>query len=69
MKVLKSGIEIDPSDLSKVKGSACACYCKVGENGDYQHGTGHDGNGCSCNCQIWDQAVPVDGRVAEVYIY
>lgn len=68
MKVLKSGIEIDPSDLSNVKGGACACGCPVGINGDFQHITGRSGKACSCYCVGMDLGEPDAGEDVENYI-
>ena len=69
MKVLKSGIEIDPSDLSKIKGGACACGCPVGVNGDFQHIGGHANKACSCYCTGTDVGTADAGEDVESYIY
>ena len=50
MKLLKSGIEMDPSQLRKVKGSMCACGCGIGVSADTSSDIGVDGEICFCDC-------------------
>jgi hypothetical protein len=51
MEVLESGIEMDPSDLSKVKGGVCACGCDIGWDAESYSDVSVDGTGmCSCGC-------------------
>jgi hypothetical protein len=50
MKILKSGIEMTPSDLSKIKGGACACGCGINWNGTELNFYGDDGELCCCAC-------------------
>jgi hypothetical protein len=51
MKILKSGIEMTPSELSKVRGGGCACGCAPFVNGDALHDGGSEDSACSCICK------------------
>jgi len=49
MRVLKSGVDMTPEELSRLKGGACACGC------DYSSQMVHDisssgVSGCVCTC-------------------
>lgn len=48
MKILKSGIEVAPKELKKIKGGACACGCNFSSLG--LHSCSEEGGGCQCNC-------------------
>lgn len=50
MKVLKSGIEIEPRDLNKIRGAACACGCGIGYDGEQLVVSGDADSLCSCGC-------------------
>jgi hypothetical protein len=50
MKVLKSGYEIEPSELSKIRGGACACGCGIGFHGENLNVGGDEGGTCRCGC-------------------
>ena len=50
MKLLKSGIEIDRSELNKIRGAACACGCGIGFSGEQLVVSGDEGNTCMCGC-------------------
>lgn len=52
MKVLKSGIEIDPRKLKKIKGGSCACHCDIGYHGTVVNVPGHVGDICLCSCSV-----------------
>lgn len=54
MKVLKSGIEIDSSDLKKIKGGACACGCGIGVSANSMSSYSVSGGLCACYCSIYD---------------
>ena len=64
MKVLKSGIEMKPDELDKLRGGAvCACGCGIGFNGEQLNASGS--GGCYCGCvpgvpevfgDMWDAA-------------
>ena len=49
MKVLKSGIEMTPAELKKMKGGACACGCDF--SAESLHASSESGGGCVCNCK------------------
>ncbi len=49
MKILKSGVEIDPRKLKKVKGGACACFCEGGSSGGVSY-PATVGDVCICQC-------------------
>ena len=51
MKVLKSGIEIDPRKLKKVKGGMCACYCETGHSSGAVSFPATVGDVCICQCE------------------
>lgn len=51
MKILDSGIEIDPKDLSKIKGSACSCGCGIGYDSMTSSAMGVDAEFCHCECE------------------
>lgn len=51
MKLLKSGIELDPRDLNKIRGSACACGCGIDYNSMWTSGSGVDSEACQCGCE------------------
>ena len=51
MKLLKSGIELDPKDLNKIRGSACACGCGIDYNSMWTSGSGVDSEKCQCKCE------------------
>lgn len=48
MRVLKSGIEMTPKQLDKIKGGACACGCNSAAMG--LNSWADDSNACGCNC-------------------
>ncbi len=48
MKVLKSGIEMTPAQLKKMKGGACACGCDYSAEGLWL--SGKSGSSCECGC-------------------
>lgn len=50
MKILKSGIEMDPSELRKAKGGSCACGCGIGFDGEVLSISGYSGSSCECGC-------------------
>ncbi len=50
MKILKSGIEMTPSQLRKLRGGACACGCEIGFNGELLNVSGDEDNDCECSC-------------------
>ena len=51
MEVLESGIELDPSDLSKVRGGMCACGCDIGYDAEHYSDMSVDGGSlCVCGC-------------------
>lgn len=50
MKILDSGIEIDPKDLSKIRGSACSCGCGIGYDSMDSSALGVDAEFCQCDC-------------------
>ena len=50
MKVLKSGIEMTPEELEKVKGSGCACGCDTGVDSSWLYGNSKSNGGCGCIC-------------------
>ena len=51
MKILKSGIETTPEELSKIKGGIrCACGCEGGYNSGQLWGSASNGGGCICGC-------------------
>jgi hypothetical protein len=48
MKVLKSGVEMTPKELEKIKGGGCACGCNAR---GFQLWTSSQSSGaCFCNC-------------------
>lgn len=51
MKVLKSGIEIDPRKLKKVKGGACACFCEYSTVTGAVTTPATYGDVCICQCE------------------
>lgn len=48
MKILKSGIELEPSELEKVKGGLCSCGCDIGYNGMRIVVAGEENGSCYC---------------------
>lgn len=49
MKVLKSGIEMKPDELDKLRGGVvCACGCGIGFSGEQLNSSGT--GGCFCGC-------------------
>lgn len=67
MKVLKSGIEVDPKDLSKLRGGACACGCDIGDDGLSLSQTGSSNGGCTCHCDLGNpEGVGDTGHSAEL---
>lgn len=59
MRVIKSGVEMTPEQLTRVKGGACACGCNFSTMG--LHSTSESGGNCACNCKFpgpytWDGA-------------
>ena len=70
MKVLKSGIEIDPSDLSKIKGGACACGCDIGMSSSTLSNTSTTTlEDCLCGCDPSNpEGVGDMGRAAAIQI-
>ena len=49
MKVLKSGVDMTPEDLSRLKGGACACGCDY--SAEMVHAAGESGSSCTCFCK------------------
>lgn len=70
MKVLKSGIEIDPKDLSKIKGGACACGCDVGINSfNLSNISVNTLEDCLCGCDLGNpEGIGDMGRAAAIHI-
>jgi len=50
MKILSSGVEIDPKDLNKIRGSACSCGCGIDYNSMDSSSMGVDSEVCQCKC-------------------
>jgi len=50
MKIIKSGIELDPSELDQAFGGMCACGCPIGMSGTNLAVGGTENNGCYCSC-------------------
>ncbi len=50
MKILKSGIEMEPSELDEVKGGLCSCGCDIGYNGMRMSVLGEENGSCYCGC-------------------
>lgn len=50
MKVLKSGVEIDPKKANKVRGGSCSCHCGIGVSSTNVNVPGHVNDICLCNC-------------------
>lgn len=52
MKLVKSGIEMDPPELDRFKGGKpCACGCPVMVHGDGLHGGASLQGLCECICE------------------
>lgn len=49
MKILKSGVEMTPKELNKLKGGACACGCNFSAMG--LSNSGEEGGDCYCGCK------------------
>lgn len=67
MKVLKSGIEIDPKDLTKVKGGACACGCDIGVSSTSASNDGIEVKNCFCRC--WEDPEALAGMATSASKY
>jgi len=50
MKLLKSGIEMELSELDKIKGGLCTCGCNIQFNGSVMMVPGTEAGACSCGC-------------------
>jgi hypothetical protein len=51
MKILKSGVEMTPDELSASKaGKACACSCQLGFDTENMHLIGAEATTCVCGC-------------------
>lgn len=50
MRVLKSGIEVDNTKKSKIKGGACCCFCQYGWSSSGITFPGTVGDICLCHC-------------------
>lgn len=50
MKILKSGIEMTPAELNKIKGGLCSCGCDIGFSGMRLNVLAEDKGGCYCGC-------------------
>jgi hypothetical protein len=50
MKVLKSGVEMTPEALSRLKGGACSCGCDYSAEMVHAAGSSY-GSGCMCSCK------------------
>lgn len=69
MKVLKSGIEVDPKDLNKLRGGACSCGCDIGDDSYAFNQMADTGGGCLCHCDSENPIGFVDmGRPAELQL-
>ena len=51
MKVLKSGVEVDPKKLMKIKGGTCGCYCEGPGSGSTTSYPATVGDVCVCQCE------------------
>jgi len=51
MKILSSGVEIDPKDLNKIRGSACSCGCGMGYVSMDASALGVSSEKCQCGCE------------------
>lgn len=51
MKVLKSGVEMTPEEMTKSRGGMCACGCGVGRDADGPWVSSDNGTLCSCSCE------------------
>jgi hypothetical protein len=52
MKILKSGIEMTPTELIRARGGACACGCSGGHNSGGGSWIGSEGGDCYCGCEF-----------------
>jgi len=50
LKVLKSGVEMTPQELRKVKGGSCACGCEGGYSSSGLFMSSDGSGGCYCGC-------------------
>jgi len=66
MKVLKSGIEMTPAELNKMKGGACACGCNFSAEGLWS--SGEEGGDCMCNCKSDSYPFAGGGTAAATYL-
>lgn len=50
MRVIKSGIEMNASEVNALKGGSCGCYCDIGFSGVNMSVCGEEDNWCYCGC-------------------
>ncbi len=66
MKIMKSGIEMTPTELKKINGGACACGCNFSSMG--LHATSENGGNCACNCKSGSFPFMDGGTTAANYL-
>ena len=71
MKIFKSGIELDQSELDQVMGGMCACGCPIGMSGTNLAVPGTDNGSCycSCTCSVDSKVSAFYGEYLEIYLY
>jgi natural product precursor len=52
MKILKSGIEMTPAELNKLKGGYCTCACGIYVSSINASVVGEESGLCTCYCGV-----------------
>lgn len=69
MKILKSGIEMEHSDLNRVRGGACACGCRPFIDGDSFNVGGDAEDCCACMCRGTENSADRSDLDTDRYIF
>lgn len=56
LKILKSGVELTPKELSAIRGGTCGCGCEGGYTSGTLNVSGDEKGECYCGCTSGEHA-------------
>jgi hypothetical protein len=67
LKILKSGVELTPKELSAIRGGTCACGCEGGYSSGTLNASGDEKGECYCGCTSGEGAF--NGSLGSAFTY